>query len=474
MSIDVAVIGGGISGLATAYGLMRRGQRVVVLERQVRAGGNAVSERIGGFLMEHGPSSVNASIEAAVALSHELGLEKDGCDLGPGVRWRYLVGDGALHRISIHPLGFLTSGYLSPRARLRLVAEALVPARCAGDEETVAEFFARRFGPEFCERIADPLVGGLFAGNAEELSMAATFPALARMERRYGSITRPVLAGWRAGHKMPGRRLFSWRDGIGALPRALAGRLGRALRTGVAVRRIKASGGRFRIEAGAAGAFEARAVVVATQSHVAAALLEGLDREGAEGAGTIDAPPLSVVFLGYRREQVAHPLDGLGYLTPRREDRALTGAQFCSTMFPGRAPEGHVAVAGYIGGARAPELAQLPAADLVALAREEFGDLLGARGEPVIARLRQWPRGLPQYRPGHGERVAPLRAIAQRRPGLFVTGNYFAGPSVASCLAQARYTVIGVERYLRDHTAPAGYAEGSQGTAWCRDGAAKA
>ncbi|MFQ6019098.1 MAG: FAD-dependent oxidoreductase, partial [Kiloniellaceae bacterium] len=151
MTIDVAVIGGGISGLATAHGLICRGRRVVVLERQVRPGGNAVSERIGGFLMEHGPSSVAAASPVAAALSKSFGLDGLRCALGSGVRYRYLARAGGLHRIATHPLGFLTSDYLSLGARLRMLAEILVPANGSREEETVAGFCGRRFGPEFVD-----------------------------------------------------------------------------------------------------------------------------------------------------------------------------------------------------------------------------------------------------------------------------------------------------------------------------------
>ena len=448
MTIDVAVIGGGISGLATACELTRQGHRVVVLERQVRAGGNAVSERIGGFLMEHGPSTVTAAIPDAARLSKSAGLDERRCDLGPEVRYRYLAGAGRLHRIATHPLGFLTSGYLSPLARLRLVAEMLVPRGSGEAEETVAGFWSRRFGREFAERVIDPMVGGMFAANAHEVSMNAVFPSLVEMERRYGSVVRGLMAHRRAGGQMPARRLYSWRDGIGSLPRALAEGLGPAVRTGITVRRIRRAPGGFRIDAGAAGAIAARAVVVATQPHVAAGLLEGLDPTAAQAAAAIDAPPLAVVFLGYPRRRVAHPLDGLGYLVPSSEGRDLTGVLFCSTMFPGRAPEGHVALAAYVGGARAPDLARLSPAALIDLARREFGDLLGARGEPTIARVRQWPRGLPQYRLGHGDLVTTFNTIAERCPGLFVTGNYLSGVSVGNCVAEASRTSVLVDRYL--------------------------
>jgi oxygen-dependent protoporphyrinogen oxidase len=148
--------------------------------------------------------------------------------------------------------------------------------------------------------------------------------------------------------------------------------------------------------------------------------------------------------ISYRREQVAHPLDGLGFFIPQGEGRSLNGVQFCSTMFEGRAPEGHVSIAGYVGGDAAPELARMPSDTLEALVREEFGDLLGVRGEPFVACVRHWPRGLPQYRLGHAERLAALRGAEDRMPGLFLTGNYLEGPSVGACLDQARKTAARV------------------------------
>lgn len=445
--LDVAVIGGGVSGLATAFDLMRRGHRVAVLERQVRPGGNAISERFGGFLMEHGPSTVASASAVAGEFSRRLDLDDERCDLGDGVRRRYLVGDGSLRGIAVHPLGFVLSGHLSFRARMRLIAEFAVP-RGGGREETVAGFCARRFGREFVDGVIDPLVGGMYAGRADQVAVGAVFPQLVRLEREYGSVAYGMLRRRWEGGRMPGSRLFSWRHGIGSLPGALARRLGGALHTGVTVRRVDAVSGGFRVDAGAAGAVTARALVIATQPHVAARLLGGVDAAAAAAAGDIDAPPLAVVFLGYQRRQVAHPLDGLGFLVPQGEGRAITGAQFCSTMFPGRAPEGCVAVAGYFGGARAPDLARLPGADLVALAEGEFRDLIGARGAPVVARVRHWPMGLPQYRIGHRGRIAQLREAERRRPGLLTTGNYFAGPSVAACLEQARKTSARADAFL--------------------------
>lgn len=447
MNVDVAVIGAGISGLSAAVALAQQGHRVVVIERHVRAGGKAQSERIDGFLMEHGPSSV-AAAGAAQSLPQDLAADHDRVDLEPGVRRRYLVADSRLHGIAVHPAAFLTSNFLSATGRLRLLAEAIVPRRCSEAEETVEAFCRRRFGREFADRVIDPLAGGMFAGTATTLSMVATFPRLVELEQNCGSVLRGLVLGCLSGKRMPGRRLFSWRDGIATLPTTLAAQLGSRLRLGITVRRIVEHPRGFVVNTAGAGSIRTRAVVIATQPHVAADLLSGLDTAAAQAAAAIAAPPISVVFLGYARAQIAHPLDGIGYLAPSGENRQVNGSLFCSTMFPHRAPNGFVSLAAYVGGDRAPELARLASDELIEIAREEFAELLGANGEPVMARVRHWPRGLPQYRLGHRDLVATLNGISKRRPGLFLTGNYFDGVSVAACVAHAYNTAKHVSAHL--------------------------
>jgi oxygen-dependent protoporphyrinogen oxidase len=449
MTIDAVIIGGGVSGLAAAHDLKSRGHKVVVLERQAHTGGNAFSEKLGGFLMEHGPSTMNAHIPAAGQFSSRLGLDDQRCDLGGGVRHRYLVAKGKLAAIPVGPFGLMTAGYLSPLAKIRLLADLLLPHRSGGEDETVLAFCSRRFGREVAERIIDPLVAGIYAGRAADLSISAIFPKLVALEKKYGSVTLGMIHRRREGGKMPGSRLFSWSGGIATLPNAMSYRLGDTVRTGVTVRHLSRQPGGFCIDVGAAGALDAKAVIVATQPHVAARLISGIDPIGAEAAERIHAPPVAVVFLGFPRGKVAHPLDGLGFLTSEAENRDVLGAQFCSTMFPNRAPEGHVAVSAYIGGARAPDLARLPAPELADLARGEFRDLIGAIGEPTVARVRHWPLGLPQYEIGHPGRVETLRATAARQSGLFLTGNYLAGPSVATCLACAQETAAAAHAFLK-------------------------
>ncbi len=448
MKLDAVIIGGGVSGLAAAYDLKRSGHEVVVLERQANTGGNAVSEQLGGFLMEHGPSTMNAHIPEAGRLSSELGLDATRCELGAGVRHRYLVAEGRLAAIPMGPFGLLTAGYLSPGAKIRLLMEFLLPHRSDSGDETVMSFCTRRFGAEFAERVIDPLVAGIYAGRADDISVSAIFPKLVALEKKYGSVSLGVMHKRREGGKMPGSRLFSWAGGMATLPKALSHRLGDAVKTGVAVRKFTRQPGGLKVDLGAAGSLSARAVIVATQPHVAARLIADVDAVGAETADGIKAPPMAVVFLGYPRRGVSHPLDGLGFLTSEAENRGLLGAQFCSTMFPERAPEGHVAISAYVGGARAPDMARLPAPDLVKLARTELRELIGAEGDPTVMRVRHWPLGLPQYGLGHLELVENLRTAASRQAGLYFTGNYFEGPSVATCLNVAKRTARVAGEYL--------------------------
>ncbi len=477
---DVVVIGGGVSGLACAHDLLEQGLDVQLLERQHRIGGNAQSRAFDGYLMELGPTTLNAAFPEVRARIARLGLADSAVPLGAGVRKRYLLDRdrGRLAGISTHPLGFFLSSYLSVPARILLAAEILRPPRPAdAPEETVHQFVSRRFGREFANKVIDPMAAGIFMGDARVLSVAGAFDRLAAMERRHGSVIRAILASRRGGD--PGRKLFSWPGGVATLPRALAERLGGRIATGVAVRsiaRAEGRGGGFDVRTVRHGDLRARAVVLAVQPHVAAALCETLDPDTASAAGDIAAPPVAVVFLGYRRASVGHALDGLGYLTTRAgpdlvcgtghvsgrdmgrdtgrngglftNGAAISGTQFVSTMFPGRAPRGHVAIACYVGGARKPDLALAPEEQLVAAVHDELAATLSIRATPSVARLHRWPRGLPQYSLGHVARRQLLEDSFRRVPGLFLAGNYLDGVSLNCCLARARTVADQVARHM--------------------------
>lgn len=431
---DVVVIGGGVSGLAIAHDLMVHGHDVTLLERQVQVGGNARSLHQDGFLMELGPTTMNAALPGVRERLDELDLNKGRLPLGPGVKKRYLADHGRLSGISVHPAGFLLSNFLSLGGRARMMAEMLIPRRKSSAEESVHAFINRRFGHEFAERVFEPMAAGIFMADSHQLSVQGAFPRLAELEARHGSIIRAVLAAKRGNE--PGRQLFSWTNGIATLPLRLAELLGARVRTGVTVNGLKRRGAGFEVTTNN-GTLSPRKIVLAVQPHVAAMLLEDIDPNSASAAADIPAPPVATCFFAYHRDQVAHPLDGLGFLSAR-SGSIISGAQFPSTMFAGRAPDGFVSISAYLGGARRADLAVLPGAELLPLVERELKDLLGIKGVPVMARAHHWSIGLPHYTLGHSARRAVLETTPERIPGLYLTGNYLSGVSLTSCLEQAK------------------------------------
>lgn len=446
MTHDVVVIGAGISGLSCAHQLARQGNDIVVLERQVSTGGNAKSRQFDGFLMELGPTTLNAAYPGTMERIADFGLERSVRELGKNVQKRYLRDTRGLHGISTNPMGFFTSPYLSRRSRLRMAVEITRPRKTDATEETIHQFTSRRFGTEFADKVIDPMAAGIFMGDSKSLSISGAFPKLIDLEQRFGSITRGVLAAKRGSE--PGRRLLSWDDGIATLPQRITRQLATNIRTGVTVTKITRTSGIFRIETANSGTLTSRAVVLAVQPHVAAMLLEGLDQPASDATGSIQAPAIGVAYFGFRKDQVQHPLDGLGFLSTKNKGQIISGAQFCSTMFSGRAPTGHVSISCYVGGARNPELTQTPEHELSDAVLGELSGLLGISGQPVVSRLHRWPRGLPSYTLGHARRRETIEATNQRVPGLFLAGNYLQGVSISSCLQSASATADAIQVML--------------------------
>lgn len=451
----VAVLGAGISGLTAAHALTRAGHDVVVFDRRTAAGGRIHTERCQGFLVEHGPNSMMGPAPGSETLIRTLGLTSERIGRGADVKHRYLVRNGRAHALPLHPLGFFSSGFFSLGGRLRLLAEPFIAANVA--DESVADFVRRRFGSELLDYVFDPLVGGLYAGDPAQLSIGALFPHLKRLEREHGSVMRGVLAArWAGlgGRFNPARRqLFSFRAGLDTLPTRLAEGLGGRLRLGVRVEAVEPlAGGGYRLGLRERNELPSNmrvgAVVIALPAYAAARVLAPLSPQAGSALAGITHPPLAVVALGLRQCDVSHPLDGLGVLTPSREPRGVLGMLFSSTLFAGRAPDGHVLLTAYVGGARQPELALLPRDELKQLVLTQARELLGARGAPVFSSVRYWPQALPQPDLGHACRLDVLRLAESEFPGVFVTGNYIAGVSTVACIDGALDTASRASAYL--------------------------
>lgn len=445
--VSVAVVGGGISGLAAAYELQARKVRHVVLERAPRVGGVIRTDQVDGFTLDGGPDALLVQKPAAVELCREMGL---GDRLVPTLppRTAFVLRAGRLHPLPAHSvLGIPTrvrplaaTRLLSAAGRIRMAADLVLPAGAPGarGDESVASFFARRFGQEAVDYIAEPLLAGIHAGHVERLSIRALFPRLVEAERTHGSVIR-ALAARRRTAPAPGGPFRSLRGGVGELVLALAGRLAPdVLRTGAGVREIR---GRtpYRLLLDTGATVTAGQVVLAVPGPAVAALLRPLDPELAEQCGSIPHTSTATVALGYPRDAIRHDLRGTGFVVPRAERGvSVMAGTWVSSKWPDRAPPGQALLRGFVGGARDGSALDRTDAELVAAAHRDFTRLLDISGQPSLARVYRWPGLNPQYEVGHLERLAAIDARLERLPGVQLTGAGFRGVGIPDCIAAGR------------------------------------
>jgi protoporphyrinogen/coproporphyrinogen III oxidase len=447
--LHVVVVGGGIAGLTVAHRLTRdagdRAIDVTVLEADDRPGGTIYSAHVDGYLCEHGPQAILDNSPDTLTLIRELGLKTVAST--PASRRRYLFRGGRLRELSSSPLSALTSDVLSWKGKLRLAAEPLIRPTAAEDE-AIAAFAARRVGREAAQALVDPMVSGIYAGDAAQLSMRAAFPAIWQLERDHGSLLRGMLA--RRGRRRNSTassaprlgRLVSFADGIEALPAALARSLGARVRirsrvTGL--ERIAASRGRsdgpWRVSIGSGGDLDADHVVISGHPAIASGLTRGFDPELGALLDAIPSAPVAVIALGYTRSGILHRLDGYGFLVPRSEGLRTLGVLWESSIFPARAPLEHVLLRVMIGGAHDPGAVALDDDTLLAIARDDLERALGISASPALTYVVRHPTGIPQCTLGHPARMARLEAALARWPGLHLTGWGYRGVSINSCVS---------------------------------------
>jgi oxygen-dependent protoporphyrinogen oxidase len=431
------VIGAGISGLTAAFRLKRGGRRVAVLEVSARVGGAIETVSEDDWRFEMGPNTVLATDESMDRLIRDAGLEGEKIVAAPTAKRRYLYQAGQLVPLPGGPKGLLTTPLFPWSAKLRVLREPWIGRPPEGVEESIAQFVRRRLGATFLDNAVGPVVSGVYAGDPERLSARWAMSKIHALEAEHGSLLRGGLIQAKARRKGPthGRTMISFRDGLEALPRRLAREIG-DVRTGVAAQRIVRSGDGFRVDT-STGPIEASRVVLAVPADVAARLLEEVTSGASLLFAEIPYAAVAVVSLGWRREDVGHPLGGFGFLAPRKEGLRLLGCLFPSEIFPGRAPAGHVALAAFGGGRTDPEFAGWDDERIVATMVDELRAPLGLRGEPAFRLVRRWPRAIPQYELGHGRFVERAREIEQSIPGLRFSGNFLYGISVPDCIRNA-------------------------------------
>jgi oxygen-dependent protoporphyrinogen oxidase len=433
---SVAVIGAGVTGLAAAHRLKHRGYRVVVYEAGDRVGGVVLSERRNGYLAELGPQSLSAPSPGVAALLLELGLDQRRVTPAPAARTRYIVRRGRLIRLPMTPPELLTSRLLSNAAKLAIFGEPLIEASDSTLDESVAAFVRRRFNQEIVDYLANPFVAGTFAGDPEQLSLRHALPQLLALERSQGSVIKGLNQRLksRAGSDALGG-MVSFADGLLELPQALARGLSSEVRLRAPVTQLRQSEAGWTVGAAFQTPELFDAVIFAAPAHALDDI--DLDLPGGERLSTLSSiiyPPVAVLALGFRREQVSHPLDGFGFLVPELERRRILGGIFSSAVFPDRAPADHVLITVFVGGTRDPDLVEADPQTITARVLDDLRLLLGAQGEPSFRALRIWPKAIPQYTLGYGRFKDIAAEIERNNPGLVLAGTYRDGIALGEAL----------------------------------------
>jgi oxygen-dependent protoporphyrinogen oxidase len=454
MPPTVAVVGGGISGLAAAHrvGELAPDWGVTLLEATSRLGGVIQSHRRDGFLIERGPDMFTTAEPWALNLCRRLGIEDELIGVNPEHRRAFVVHRGRLIPV---PEGFtlmaparvwpvIATPLLSVRGKLRLLKEFFTPPRKDAGDESLASFASRRLGREAYERLIQPLIGGIYTADPEKLSMAAALPQFVEMERKYGGVARALRRRGSEGAErgVSGaryNRFVTPRDGMDSLVDRIAARLpAGSVRLETRVESLsRDENGRWRLGIQCEG--ERRdetfdAVILAAPAFAAAALLGDVDAALAEQLEAIPYAGACVAVVAYGREQVGRPLDGFGCVAPAVENRNILSISFSSVKFPGRAPEGKVLLRVFVGGALQPHLIELPDDEIQRLVRKDLEELLGARGEPEFFEIVRWRRAMPQYHVGHLDRVKAIEERAAQLPGLALAGNAYRGVGIPFCI----------------------------------------
>jgi len=446
----VAIIGGGITGLAAAHRLGELSPRteVTVFEAAARAGGILQTELRDGYLIERAADMLSTKDPWALDLCRRIGFEDDLIGTNDAHRRALVVHRGKLQPV---PEGFtlmsparlwpvVKTPLLSWRAKVRLACERFVSAKRDDRDESLEAFATRRLGREVYQRLVQPLIGGIYTADPTQLSMQAAMPEFVAMEREFGNLTRGVrekaAKQQRAGTGARYGLFVAPRHGMSTLVDALTARLpAGCLQLGTTVEQIQRHAGTWRLRlAGAEQPLEFDALIAAVPSHVAASLLDSIDAELSRELAAISYASVAIPVLGYRREQIAHPLNGFGFVVPFVERRQILSVSFASVKFSGRAPDDCVLLRVFIGGACQGELVELPDEKLFEIAERELAELLGAQGEPQLRALVRWRNAMPQYHLGHLQRVARIDERAAKVPSLALAGNGYRGVGIPYCI----------------------------------------
>jgi oxygen-dependent protoporphyrinogen oxidase len=458
MDTRVAIVGGGVTGLAIGAWLEHDHSITDyrIIEAASRAGGKIRSEFDAGFTLEWGPQGFLDNSPDTLELASILGLDGELVQADEASADRFILRDGRLRRVATSPVAFMFSNVLPVSGRLRLLGEPFAAAH-PGDDETVFDFARRRIGRRAAEILVDAMVTGVFAGDSKRLSLAATFPKMAKMESEHGSLTRALFAKMRearrtgtrsAGPAGPGGRLSTFAGGMVRLTEELAGNAGDRLLLKRPVQALDRRNSIHRL-ATEGGPIESRELVLALPAARAAGLLKPVATEAVTPLSEIPTAPIAVVMLGYSSQMAfGRPVSGFGFLVPIGEDEALLGTLYCHDIFPGQAPDGSLLLRAMVGGARSPESVGLDDDRLLDRVRASLARVYGSDPEPDRAWIVRWEHGIAQYTVGHLDRVAAAESAAAE-VGIELAGSPYRGVSVNDCIKQARAAAARIAQRVR-------------------------
>jgi protoporphyrinogen/coproporphyrinogen III oxidase len=449
--VPTLVVGAGISGLVCAYALRKAGIDAHVVESSEAPGGVIRSERRDDYLLEFGPQSFNAT-PALLNLFRELRIDDQLLQAPPGVP-RYVLVKGTVRPVPLSPPAFIASSLFGPVTKLSVLRDILGRSTPPQSDESVAAFVRRKFSRELLDKLVGPFVSGIYAGDPEKLSLRSAFPQLYEAEKSAGSIIRGLLFSAKkrtAAAEKP--TLQTFREGNQTFIKALAANLGSNLRCSVTAQRIRlsqlttASRGTtvhtptFETTLIANGREEVvttNRLIVATPAQQAAALLHAIDPQFESALSPIAYAPVAVVSLGYPKGAVGHSLDGFGFLVPRSSGLRILGTVWNSSLFPSHAPDGHVLLTSFVGGATDPGAVSLPESEIVSTVHRELASVLGILRPLSFSHVQAWQRAIPQYNLGHIQHMRQLDRMQSKHPSIRLVGNYLRGPALGACVEQA-------------------------------------
>lgn len=425
----------------------------LLIEADHRLGGKILSERVDDFIIEGGPDSFITQKKWGVELCRRLGLSDRLVQTHPTEKAIFVLKRGELFpfpegfnlMIPSKLLPFLRTPLISPLGKMRMGMDLFIPEKTSKEDESIASFVRRRLGNEAVEQFAEPILAGIFAGNAEKLSIRATFPQFVALEDTYGSLIRGMRERQKQANqtakKAPAFSLFvTLQEGLFSLIATLQKNLDRVdIVSGRKVSAVEPLEGRYRVAFGSEEQI-ADAVVITTNTEAAAGWTEGWDRPLSELLRQVTYVSTATVSLGFKKEAVRHPLNGFGFVVPRKEKCGIMASTWSSTKFSGRAPKEHVLIRTFLGGAHREDLIAMDDRDLIAAVRDDLRNILGIESAPVVAKVFRWIKANPQYHVGHLDLVSNIEKRCEKHAGFYLAGAGYRGVGIPDCIRQAAET----------------------------------